>query len=209
MGILYWRVSKKYSLQILQAPGEQLNILIAPSWFEYCIFETCIESLVQELSKLQHHIYIRSHPEYIKRLPKKYKALQEMVSGFQNVYFDESPDVIDSLVSADILITDRSGIALEYAFGTSRPVLFIDTPLKISNPHWKKIAIEPIEITSRAAMGISVLPTNFSTIAGTLKQLINNKEIFAKNIQQLEKATFFNSAQSYRQGLDYIQSIIK
>jgi len=184
------------------------RILIAPSWFESCIFETCIEPLVHELSKLNQSIYIRPHPEYVKRSPKKYKALNTMVSRLPNIYFDEVPNVIDSLVEADILITDRSGIALEYAFGTYRPVLFIDTPLKISNPHWQKLSAPPIENTIRSGIGISMLPEEISSISDKINQLKTHKEKFGKELAELEKEIFFNSPASYKQGLDYIMEKI-
>jgi YidC/Oxa1 family membrane protein insertase len=127
-----------------------------------------------------------------------------MISGLPNVYFDELPDVINSLVEADILITDRSGIALEYAFGTYRPVLFVDTPLKISNPNWQNIAVEPIENFLRSRIGISILPDQLSAIAGKIEQLMSEKEEFKNKLTELGKEIFFNSPQSYTQGLDYI-----
>lgn len=33
-----------------------------------------------------------------------------------------------TVFEADLLVTDWSGIAYEYAFATNKPVLFVDTP---------------------------------------------------------------------------------
>ena len=44
-----------------------------------------------------------------------------------------------TIFEADLMITDWSGIAYEYAYTTCKPVLFIDTPMKIMNPEYKKI----------------------------------------------------------------------
>ncbi|MBC7827329.1 MAG: CDP-glycerol glycerophosphotransferase family protein [Chitinophagaceae bacterium] len=197
-------IKKKYRQQIPKSVSANQRILIAPSWFESCILETCIEVLVEELSSLHYHVYIRSHPEYMKRSPKKYEALKEVVSRIPNIYFDESANVTDSIAEADILITDRSGIALEYAFGTHRPVLFVDTSLKISNPNWEKLGIEPIENSIRSGIGISVLPNELSTIGGKLKQLTGDKDKFRQQLPELEKQLFFNSPESYEKGLNYI-----
>jgi YidC/Oxa1 family membrane protein insertase len=197
-------IKRKYEALPPRVSNSRKKILIAPSWFEACILETCIERLVQELSRLDYEIDIRSHPEYIKRLPKKYKGLKKIVSDLPNVHFDEAPEVLTSLIDADILITDRSGIALEYAFGTYRPVLFIDTPLKISNPNWQKLGLEPIENDIRSMIGMSVLPDEISTIPQKLHQLESDKEKYRSKLEELEREIFFNSPQSYAHGLDYI-----
>lgn len=197
-------IKKRFNTLPALGAGARQRILVAPSWFESCIFETCIEPLVSELSKLKHQIYIRSHPEYIKRLPKRYKALKKMAGKLSNVYFDESRDVIGAIIEADILVTDRSGIAFEYAFGTYRPVLFVDTSLKISNPNWQKLTMEPIENALRSRMGVSILPTEISGIAQKLDLLMSSRENYKTSLPELEKQVFFNSPQAYKQGLNYI-----
>ena len=43
------------------------------------------------------------------------------------------------------MISDWSGVAIEYAFAFEKPVLFIDTPQKINNPDCYQIDIVPLE----------------------------------------------------------------
>ena len=185
------------------------TILIAPSWYAACILNTCIEDLVLQLSKLPYKISIRSHPEFVKREPGKYGRLKKMVDRFPAVSFDESPNVIESVLKADVLITDRSGIALEYAFGTYRPVLFVDTPLKATNSNWKNIGIEPIENSLRDKLGISIQPNELENIAEKLQQLAEKKQSFATAIKNIKSNIFFNATSSYQQGADYILQTIE
>ena len=57
------------------------------------------------------------------------------------------------------MITDWSGVALDYAFGLNRSVLFIDLPRKINNPSHEKIGLDPFELWIREIVGI-VIPMN-------------------------------------------------
>lgn len=41
--------------------------------------------------------------------------------------------------TSDIMISDRPGSALEYAFGLEPPALFVDVPKKVNNPDYEKI----------------------------------------------------------------------
>jgi CDP-Glycerol:Poly(glycerophosphate) glycerophosphotransferase len=129
------------------------TILIAPSWFEGCIFDACIDELVTGVELTGFNVVIRPHPEYRKRKLKNYKALQKKVSGLSNIGFDNNADIFESLCNAALLITDRSGIAFEYFLAARRPVIFINTNKKIMNPNWGDFELLPMEDKYRDKIG--------------------------------------------------------
>ena len=47
---------------------------------------------------------------------------------------------IQNYFDNDILISDWSGSAFEFAFGTLRPVIFLDLPKKINNESYIKLS---------------------------------------------------------------------
>ena len=110
-------------------------------------------------------IVLRPHPQFL-------RAKREYIIGLEKKYKDDENIVVETdLVSdinihmAAILVTDWSGIAFEYAFGTERPVLFIDTPRKVFNPEYEKIQIEPISVKLRDEIGIAVSTNELSTVS--------------------------------------------
>ncbi len=183
---------------------EKPTILIAPSWFDGCIFDSCIEELLQELSKLPYKIVLRSHPEFEKRRKKSFKRIEQLIKQYQGMEIDGLSNVFDRLQSTDILITDRSGIALEYAFGIQKPVLFIDTSLKINNGEFKELAIEPIENSIRSEIGVSVSPDSLEQIKDKLSELQSMSVGFKQKMENLSADIFYNSESAYKTGLDYI-----
>jgi YidC/Oxa1 family membrane protein insertase len=195
--------------QQLQKGSSRPTILIAPSWYRECILETCIEELVQQLSALPYNIVIRPHPEYVKRRKKKMVALQQRAEKLSTVSIDYSPLVTPALLEADILITDRSGVAFEYALGMQKPVLFIETPLKIMNPAWEELGLPPVENQYRERMGVTVLPGELSSIKDKIATLESMKPSFPQQMELLQKELLFNSDASYSSGVDYILSKIK
>lgn len=50
----------------------------------------------------------------------------------------------------------RSDICFEYAYTTKRPVIFIDTPMKVINPEYQLIDTIPIKIMLRNEIGRSI-----------------------------------------------------
>lgn len=199
-----------YGYPLLDTIKEQTHadsrqiVLVAPSWFEGCIFDSCIDELLLQLSKLPYEVVLRCHPEYQKRKSKNFARIIKMTETYPRMMIDEEPDVIKTLSVADFLITDRSGIALEFAFGTGKPVLFIDTLLKQTNPHCNELGIEPIENSLRSELGISVSPDNFEQLPQKLKELSVFVNGFDVKMGLLKKDIFYNSEESYSKGVEYI-----
>ena len=68
----------------------------------------------------------------------------------------------DSLHESDLMISDWSGAALEYAFGLNKPVLFVDVPRKVNNLDYEELGIEPFEAEMREKIGIIMAGDKFS-----------------------------------------------
>ena len=100
------------------------NVLIAPSWGENNIFSEennhRLLNLIDSLEANQLKVYLRPHPMEIETIRRMEKELQF------NVYLS---DIVDHSYF-DYLITDWSGISLEYFYSTNNPVGFVNTPKK-------------------------------------------------------------------------------
>lgn len=198
------QIKSKSGLSNQKNIDEELVILVAPSWYNECIFETCLEELLQQLVKLPYKIILRSHPEYEKRRKNSLKKIKQLIRNYSTIQLDNLPNVIDRIPDADILITDRSGIAFEFAFGIGRPVLFIDTPLKVNNSNWEELDIQPIENSIRSELGISLSPAFLHLLPEKIKELKLMIPGFSEKIEKIGKELFFNSTSSYQKGTDYI-----
>lgn len=205
----YPLVSKLQQLQAVRQKNNKPTLLVAPSWFPGCIFETCIEELLLELSKLPYKVLVRSHPEYEKRYPDRFKKIKAIIAGYPEMFTDTNTDVVQSLLDADILITDRSGIAFEFAFGNGKPVLFIDTPLKQTNPDWKEINIEPVENSYRSLMGLSVSPSLLNQLPEKIDELKNLAIGFSDKMKETGNTLFYNGEAFYKDGAGFIKAIIE
>ena len=109
-----------------------------------------------------------------------------------------------SILRADVLISDCSGIAFEYAFGTERPVVFVDVPIKIKNPRYIDLDIEPLELLLRPKMGVIVSPDKIDTIPGIVTSLQEQKERYREQLRHLRGKSVFSFGQSSSVGSKYI-----
>jgi len=183
-------------------------ILIAPTWGESSLMAQGIESLLESLKDTNCHIIIRPHPEFIKRCPKRIKAIQQWLTihAYQHVVFEQDLASSLSLLDADILITDRSGIAFEYALATERPVLFINTPLKINNHSHQELGLEPIENQLRNTLGISLDISDLKKANQAIQDLLKNKDLYKRQLIEERTRLIFNWNQSVNYMREYLLS---
>tara|TARA_B100001564_G_C20450833_1_gene583389 strand:- start:50 stop:733 length:684 start_codon:yes stop_codon:yes gene_type:complete len=180
--------------------SEQKDILFAPSWNKEGVLnsplaETIIENSINQGFK----ITLRPHPESFKYSNDRINNILKNFSHNKSFKFENNIVDNHSLFKSDILITDWSGISLEYAFSMKKPVLYIDTPQKILNEDYHKFEIQAFEAYVREKIG--VIWDGSSSIDALLKNHYIKDYDYNKDIFNVEKAD--------EVGSKYIMSLVK
>ena len=182
------------------------KILIAPSWQEDNILDSCIDTLLQELLGKGYHIVVRPHPEYVKRYGRRMDAIVKQYGEYSGEDLDFELDFTSntSIFDSDVVITDWSGTAFEFSFVTGKPAVFINTPMKVNNPDYEKLGIEPQEIALRNKVGISLEPSDISGCNGKIQQLMERQEEYIRKNIALRDMLIANYGHSGEVGGSYI-----
>ena len=167
-------------------------VLVAPSWGPTCMFETIGAEVVRALLADDFEVIARPHPETVKRNPHSIERLRSEFG--HDGRFALETDVVSqaSLHRSDIMVSDWSGAALEYAFGLDRPVVFIDVPRKVNNDNYLELGIEPFEVSVRDKIGSTVRPDDLAQLAGVIRGLIADPTGFAETIRDVRADSIFN-----------------
>lgn len=170
------------------------KILIAPSWnnqMNNFINENFIE-LIEVLIKKKFKVIFRPHPEHFKRSKN---ILNQIKNKFlnENFKFDKDVNNIKSMEKAKCLITDSSGIAIEYMIVLKRPVLYLDEYDKIHNQEFKDYSnLKTIDLTIKENFGYLFEKKDFNKIDFIINE--SEKE-FQKKLPELNdliNKSFFN-----------------
>ncbi|MGD2089422.1 MAG: CDP-glycerol glycerophosphotransferase family protein [Candidatus Aminicenantes bacterium] len=187
---IYTRYQKQVKKKKDISPGKT-TILVAPSWGKDNVIESCGKQLVEVLLGKGYEVIVRPHPETLRRSPQIVKALDSKFNDHPCFFLERSVATDDSLLNADILISDCSGVALEYAFGTERPVIFLDVPYKIQNDKYLELGIEPLELSLMSKIGVKASPKKLDALPGLIESLIKEKTKFKEQIiKQRQKNVF-------------------
>lgn len=193
-------------LQYNQQAAEHKNrkILIAPSWQPGNIMEGAIKPMLDSLKDTPWEICVRPHPQYVRHFLVQIHDLEKQYSGYPNILFQTDFSSNRTIFEADILISDWSGIAYEFAFATQKPVLFINTPMKVMNPEYTKLGMEPLEITLRNQVGISIDLDNLDQSKEIVQSLLAKESEYSDHIGMLREKYFYHFGHSGEMGAKYI-----
>ena len=197
---------KNYSSSLGKNYNEK-QVLIAPSWGKNSLLENHGHKIVKILLDNGYYVIVRPHPVTIKKQSKIINSLKEDFKTNPNFKLETDLRFFNSLQSSQYMISDWSGIALEYAFTFERPVLFVDVPKKINNLDYEKISYTPIEVSLRKQLGDSVSIHDFDKIPEKLESLYKNLDDFKKQVIQIRSQTIFNLQKSGEVGAKYIAQI--
>ena len=210
----YYRLERIYQdyqnyIHRKSSQADRETILIAPSWAADNILESCGEELIGLLLREGYRVVVRPHPETVRRTPHLIRQLEDGFGKKPDFTLEKSVIRHDSLLRADVLITDWSGISLEYAFGTERPVLFLDVPAKIRNPKWRELGIEPIELSLRQEVGMVVALEEVNVVPQAIKELVASQCAYKKRLAGLRNQHVYNFGKSSDIGAEYIVNIVE
>ena len=142
-------------------------------------------------------------------MKEKFDEMKEQYKDNKNIEIQTDFSSNNTVFNADLMITDWSGIAYEYAYTTKKPVLFVDTPMKIMNPEYKKINVEPINIWARNEIGEVIKVEECNKINTVVEKMLKENKKYNETINHLINESVYNIGSSAEVGANYIISAVQ
>ncbi len=172
------------------------TVIVAPSWGDNAILESCGAEVIEVLLNAGYRTLVRPHPMTNKHKPELIDTLRKQFA--EQELFTLQIDIRDkkSLYESHVMISDWSGVAMEYAFACERPVIFIDVPKKCNNPEAEKIPQTPVEVSIREQIGKIISPNQLHELPAAIEELVGQGEAFISKIRQARDNSVFNLGNS-------------
>ena len=184
--------------------SEVKKILIAPSWQQDNIVDSCLEQILDNLKGKGYQITVRPHPQHVRHRGEFMEQLKVKYEQDRDVEIQTDFSSNSTVFEADLMFTDWSGIAYEYAYTTQKPVLFINTPMKVMNPEYQKIDTVPLNILLREEVGCSLNLDELGQISDKVQELLDHRDDYYEKIGNFVQEYVYNHGTSAEVGAKYI-----
>ncbi|HEY1027955.1 MAG TPA: CDP-glycerol glycerophosphotransferase family protein [Pseudomonas sp.] len=184
------------------------QVLVAPTWGVNGLIEQHGIDAIRPLIDAGLRVILRPHPR-----TRKFAApiLDEIARHYRDeprFRLDEDSDGTASLQSSDLMLSDWSGAALEFAFGLERPVIFADVPRKILNPDYSQLGIEPIEVQVREQLGVVVPTSRLGELGSIARTMAEDAEKWQAALREARQRWIFNTGRSGTSAAAYLATLI-
>lgn len=207
----YHRLEQLYNQRqraVAHAPSETPHVLLAPSWGEQTILNTCGERLIEVLLNAGFLVTLRPHYQTRLKTPDVIDRILSRFTNDKHFRFVDRMAEDNSLFDSDIMITDWSGAGMDYGLGLEKPVLYIDLPPKSRNDAWPGLGIEPFEVFVRTKIGDLLSPDRLSEAPAIIRCLLADPQKFRSDLQQLRQDSVYNFGNSSEAAADAILNLL-
>lgn len=165
--------------------------------------------MLDDLAGKGYEVVVRPHPQQVRLQQDKMDRLKERYANNPDIEIQTDFSSNSTVFEADLLVTDWSGIAYEYAFATNKPVLFVDTPMKVMNPEYQKIDTVPINIWMRDVIGDRLDPAKTEETESKVRNLLEQKDAYHDKIEKIVEEYVYNLGNSAEVGAKYIVQAVQ
>ena len=172
------------------------KILIAPSWNynEKYFINEFFADIIDFLLKKNFKVIFRPHPEHLKRSKVVLDKIKKNLIN-KNFSFDTYSENIGSMQNAKCLITDNSGIALEYTLILKRPVLYLDDKEKLHNSELiDYVNLNNLEDSVKNVFGYKFKREDVHSIDSLINKSIKDFNSRNSEIDKFVNKNFYNNS---------------
>ena len=179
---------KEDALKNINKDNKNKTVLIAPSWGMNGLLTRFGEKVIDPILDSGYYVIIRPHPQssivekdMLERLKNKYK-------DNVNIEWDFNRDNIYSLSRADVMISDFSGVILDYAFLFEKPTIIPSFTFDKRGYDAIELKEETWTLKTLPKITVSLDEDNFSNISNIVNDTINNTSLKDNIIKAKDEA---------------------
>jgi len=178
------------------------TVLVAPSWGENSILNKYGVKFLDKLAESGFRVVIRPHPQSLKVDKKLIENLEARYKNNNNISWNYDVENLHVLSSADIMISDFSGVIFDYVFLFNRPVIYINYEFNKEIYDLSDLDEEGWNYRMIKKLGTELTKDNFEDIVGLINESVNksNPEL----IEKIKHIAWANPHQSGKYAADFL-----
>ena len=184
-------------------PDHETTILLAPSWGPSSILNKYGKKMIDELIATGYKVIIRPHPQTFISEKDMIEPLMKAYPETDKLIWDRNIDNFDTLNKSDILISDFSGVVLDYALVFDRPVICAETSFDngIYDSWWlgeREWIFETLD-----KIGVKLTPDNMDNIKEIVEKALTDTKL-KEGRDKARAESWANMGKSVESIVDYM-----
>lgn len=152
------------------------TVLLAPSWGNNGILTIYGAPIIEHLLKTPYNIIIRPHPQSFTSEKELMDSLMEQFPESDRLKWNRDTDNFNVLNEADILISDFSGVVLDFSLVFNKPIIYTEPSMDWSQYDCSWLDDELWMYKILPHIGRKLSKDNFDNIGSLIENCLNGKD---------------------------------
>lgn len=177
-GCLYYDKMQRQLRELTVAPaaGSPITVLIAPTWGLNGLLKRFGTRVLIPLLERKWNVIVRPHPQSYISEREMLDRLRAELSRYPNLQWDNNKDGMQSMVKANVMVSDLSGIVFDFAFLLEKPVITLKFDVNKLGSEAAELPWDPWELTVLDAIGSRVPESEIDALPAIIEQQCGTNE---------------------------------
>ena len=121
-----------------------------------------------------YEVTLRPHPQSYVSESELLREIEEDLSSYDNIAFDQTRSAAASMAISDILISDITGIMFDYAYLFTKPVIVVDCEIDRGGYEAEYVEDEIWEVSARENLGQVITQDDFPSLPSIVDHILQS-----------------------------------
>lgn len=208
IGCTYMDVLREKASKIKVTPSDRITILLSPTWGLHGLLRKYGEKILTHLTNLnKFNIIVRPHPQGWISDKDLISELKNKFPDGEHLVWDSAPDGTESMKTADIMISDFSGIIFDFILLFEKPVLAFKGNYDKRGHDSMDIKEDPWVLQAVERTGISIEEKDVEDLESRINEKLEDKAEFVNHLEFIHNSMDKFPGESGVRGADEITRI--
>ena len=184
------------------------TILYAPSWGKRSSVTKYKTEIISELIKTGMKVIFRPHPQSFISDKSIIDDIKHKFSGHPQFHLDSNNTGIESMASADILVTDLSGVLFDFAYLYTRPIIIVNYKTGVGGYEAEYIGDFGYDIEASLALAEKA-GEDITKISEKIMFIMKNYDDVSDKIKSFREKNIYNFGFAGAAAAEHIINILK
>jgi len=175
-GLTYFDSMKARLDEADHIPEHPTTVLLAPSWGKNAILSVFGGDAIKALLDTGYHIIVRPHPQSYTAEKDLLDSIMQQYPESEQLEWNRDNDNFEVLRRSDILISDFSGVVMDFAMVFDKPIIYANTDFDKSPYDASWLDEEPWTFRILPQLGPKLTKDNLQNIRGLIDGCLNDPE---------------------------------
>ena len=166
---------------------DSTTVLLAPSWGVSSLLVRYGETMIKNLLDTGYHVIIRPHPQSFTADKEVIERLMAQFPDSDKLEWNRDNDNFEVLRRSDIMISDFSGVMLDFAFIFDKPVIYADIEFDKGQYDYYFLKEEPWSLTMLPKIGMGLTIENAGNVKDLIEECLTNPKFKETRAQAREE----------------------